>query len=174
MEFRRRLLIESGVYAGVIVVLSLGLFFLTQHITKQMEGILQTRDQIHFWSESTQTLANLKQDASQAAVYASALKTALPQKDQLINFVPDIRALAATNKVVITTSLGAQEPDPNGTLIITSFSLSADGQFDNLLLFLAELKKSKYPIKFTTIDLTRKPGQKAGFTMIMRGAIYSL
>lgn len=174
MEFRRRLLIELGVYALIIVILSLGLFFLAGHITKQTEGILQTRGQIHFWSESTQTLANLKQDASQAAVYASALKTALPKKDQLINFVPDIRALAAANKVVITISLGTQEPDPNGTLTITSFSLSANGQFDDILLFLTGLKKSKYPIKFTTLDLTRKPEQKAGFAMTIRGAIYSL
>ena len=174
MEFRRRFLIEFGIYALVVVVLSLGLFFLARHITEQMEGIIQTRGQIHFWSESTQILANLKQDAHQATLYKTALATALPKKDQLINFVPDIRILAAANKVTVTTSLGAQAPAPDNKLTTTSFSLSAAGQFDDILLFLAGLKKTKYPVKFNSIDIIRKDGQKAGFVMTMRGAIYSL
>lgn len=164
--------IEIIIYLVIILVLSVFLFFLEGTIAKKTDDIASLRGQLDFWAKSTESLAGLKQDATQANTYLPLLQAAIPNKDQLINFLPDMDVLAKENKVGLNESLGSQELAPDGKLTTTAFSLTAQGQLVNLTSFVMAVKASRYPTQFTTADLV-KSGQGT-FTLTISGQVFSI
>lgn len=171
MNFRRRLLIEISTYVGIIAVLLITLYFLRADITKRTNAITELRGRLNFWAQSTQSLALLKQDAFRANDYSAAIQAALPTKDQLINFSPDIKSIAVQNKVNLNLSLGNQTITTENALTATDLSFTVRGELQDLTNFLAAASNSKYPVKLSSLNLIKEPDNI--FTLSSTGKIFS-
>ncbi len=173
MEFTRRLMMHIGIYSGIIIIFLVALFFLSSDIDGRVKTIEQLHGELEFWSQSTDSLASLKQDEAQANQYASDLQNIVPSRDQLLIFFPDLNSIAKQNSVNVSPNLGVEEQSANSKLGATNFDLVSVGSFPNLMSFLKSLQASRYPIKFTNLEMLQvQQGQKDEFKISLSGKVF--
>lgn len=171
MEFRKLLIKTIGIYLAIAAGFLIILITLGFDINRRVNQIAEVKDKVNLWSTGSESLATLKRDSGQARLYMNDLQGALPSHDQLLKFYPDLNIIARQNKVNLELGLGREEPGEAGNASATNFSLQAQGLFDNLTEFLAMLRNSRYPINFSSLDLTQV--EKSNYKMSINGKVFS-
>jgi Tfp pilus assembly protein PilN len=171
MNFKKRLLIIIGIPLGVCLILATALFFISSDIAKRTEQIKQLRSEIVFGLQSTESLAILSKEAEQAKNYIVQLENILPQRDQLVTFPRDLNIIAKQAQVDANSTLGQEESSGGDAgLRQTSFSVTGQGSFDNLLSFLKFLEGGQYLVSLKMLDFTQQDG---GFKTLLTGQVFS-
>lgn len=170
MNFKKRLLINIGIPLGICLLLITAVFFLGSDITNQTNKIEQLRGSLRYYIETTESLALLRRDSEKAKHYLPELESILPTRDQLVAFSGDLGIIAGQSKVEINSSLGQESPGSEKNLGSIDFTVSGQGEFDNLLNFLTLLKNSRYSVKIKTLDFGRQEGN---FKALLTGQVFS-
>jgi len=169
MEFKKRLMTTIIIFLVISAVLGGILIFAASDINKRTEDIVQTRKDLLFHLQLTETLASLRKDSQKAQSYAYEATNILPSRDQLINFPRDLSMIARQNEIELNVGLG-NEGVSDGNLTQTNFNMTSQGSLDNLIAFLKSVEISNYFVNLNSIDLIRQEGT---FKAVVNGAVFS-
>ncbi len=169
MEFRKRLTTIIVILLAISVILGGILVFVGSDINRRAEQIIQTRKDLLFRLQLTETLALLRKDSQGAQNYTYELNNILPSRDQLISFPRDLSIIARQNKIELNTSLG-KESVGDGNLAQTNFNLTGQGLSDNFIAFLKSAETANYFINLDSIDFIQ---QDNAFRTMINGRVFS-
>lgn len=171
-RFRRELLISSLIVGTAVVAFGLAFYFLTNDLSSQAQKIVVDRASLAQRTILLSSLADLKRDAAEAAVYSQAMDKILVSQDQLIDFPQWISDLARIRQVSLSFSFqGDQVPPQNGSLGYINFSLDASGNLDNLGAFVEdlELQAPRFLVVLDTVDLS---GGGTAYRLLSQGRVF--
>lgn len=171
MQFKKYFLTRVGIDLAIIIAAAILAVFIGSDMRNRAAKITSLRDGIDFWTQSTESLALLREDRARAQNYSAELQNRLPSRDELLNFSRDLNIIANQNKVGFNSSLGNEERGANDKLGRVSFNLTAEGALDNILNLAKGIKNSRYFVNTTNFDLVAKPGD--GFRLSMNGQVFS-
>lgn len=170
MEFKQWLLKNIGVAAGVSFILALLILFLGGDISNRVRKIKSQRRDLITRSQSIESLASLRADASRAEKLLESLQNALPTKDQLIGFSKTLEKFAKNNRLDFGFSFGAETPSTNAAPGANEFVLTSGGAYANFIRFLKAVEESDYFVSFNSFDISRK-GER--FEILAKGKVFS-
>ncbi len=170
MGFKKRLLIIIGVPLSICLLLAIALFFIGSDIAKKTEQIVESRVELVFRLQVTETLALLTKDAQQAQNYTAQLNSILPTRDQLVTFPRELGTIARQNKIDVSAVLG-KENSSAGKLAQTDFTITGQGTLDNFVNFLRSLGTGNYFINLRSVDMNKQDGN---FGILINGSVFSL
>lgn len=169
--FYRRLVIQLGIAFGTVLVIGLAVFFLNAHINTQVTTIADLRRELAVRNRTIELLAGGNSDLARAEPLMKNLESVLPQKESLLAFSRDIKKYGAQFNLTVGFSFGIEKAGSDSEPGTVSFTLTAAGEYENLVEFLAFLEKHPYFIRFDGISLSYvKEGQ---YTMTTSGLIYT-
>ncbi len=165
-DIRRQWWISIGVIAGSIAAAAITLYFLSGSIAAIADKIVADRSLINQQTGALAALAQLREQASQAAVDQAAMNALLPGQDALIGFAPWISKIASADGVSAQATFGSDVG--NGSVSAPGafgaknmpFSLAASGPISNMVSFLddIEVRQPGFLIQLTSFDLTYQSG----------------
>ena len=154
--FKKQLGIQLGIGLGVLVLAVL----ITQLVVGDLAGnstkIQNQKTELALRIQATDQLASLKSDFEKAQPLFQFLNSVLPPKDSLINFGQDLISLGRVDRLELNFSFGGETAASDQTPGFINFAISGTGAYGNFQKFLADLEKSRYFIKFNSLDLTRQ------------------
>ena len=172
--------IISGV---VIVAAALGAFALFHVFAGDIEAtvakILKDEETIAAQAASLGDAALLTKQAPDAVRYQAAMDKLLPRQDGLIGFGQWISTLGAQHQISATASfrsaanpLGAPVAAGDVNFNQTNFALSANGNLNDIVAFLADIesKAPGYLLHFSDFDLVNN---NAIYQLQAQGVVYS-
>ncbi|HDH07564.1 MAG TPA: hypothetical protein ENG89_00905 [Candidatus Moranbacteria bacterium] len=169
MTFRKKILLNIGISFGIVVLLGVALFFLSSIVEDKAEQIRKAKEELSFRSQVSESIALLRNESGQVEPYLDDLENILITKDNLVNFSQDLKTIAQQNQISLNLSFGTETPKTKNELGKINFTITIDGDFDNLIKFLKDLENSKYFVKLDKLDLTKKGG---GLKIILKGVIF--
>jgi hypothetical protein len=155
-SFNKHFIIGLSVILGSILIAGIALFFLSGTVAGSVTAILADKSKISGQSNSVSAIAELKQEAAQAAPYQAAMDTLLPTQDKLIGFNAWISNIATADHVSATASFqGEPSPPLVGSAGQADFSIAATGSAQDITNFLTdvELRSAGFLLQLTSIDL---------------------
>lgn len=170
-SFKKTLLIRIGVSALLIFALAVFIIILNININKRVRVIEQEKNDLAARNETINSLSDLQQEYEKAKPLFSQLTTALPTRDELINFPKELDAIAKRDKVDVGFSFGNEQPGTATESGFIKFTLSLAGSFQNILAFLTDLEAHPYFIHIPSLDLTRR--DKNTYALVTTGEIFT-
>lgn len=170
ISFKKKLIINLSVSLAIIVAFIFLLVLINGDLNKRREDIVEHKREINSRTMAVSLLADLKKDAEKASPLISVLENRLPTRDELILFPRELTRLANDNNIELGFAFGSESPGSDEEPGVVGFTLSLSGEYDNLAKFLSDIEKSRYYIRITTADLTRKSGEIFG--LITSGEVY--
>jgi Tfp pilus assembly protein PilO len=155
-SFNKNFIIGLSVIFGSVLVVGVALFFLSGMVAGSVTAILADKSKINGQSNSVADIAELRQEAVQAASYQAAMNKLLPMQDALINFNAWVSSVAAADHVAATASFQGQPSPPlAGSAGQAEFSIAATGSVQDIANFLndIELRSLGFLVQLTSIDL---------------------
>ena len=151
------------------------LVLLTQLVAGHVEGsalkIKQQKTDLAFRISATGQLASLRADSDKAKPLFRALNAVLPLKDDLINFGQSLIQAGKNNNMVLGFTFGG-ETVPKGELPgFISFSTSGTGSYENIQNFLKDIERSRYFVKFNSLDIIRQ-GTTNSYSLTADGQVF--
>jgi len=170
--FKKELIIGAAVFFGGILIISAGLYFVSNDIAARVSAIVTERALINDRARTLGSLAGLKRDLPEAERYRAAINKLLISKDSVIGFPPWLSDVARARHVAVSLTWGADHDPQPGTLGFVGFSMNANGSSENLLGFLrdVEFHSSRFLVDLTSFDLVRTSGSEYG--VISQGKVY--
>jgi hypothetical protein len=126
-------------------------------------------------AEQTQALevfTDLKRDAPLAEEYQEKLAVLLPKKEELLGITRAIDAIARTRNVTFKFSFsGGESPGSSGVAGNISFSIEAEGSYENVRDFLTDLesKSTRFVMMFDNITFKTISG---GYRVNVQGKTF--
>lgn len=146
-------------------------------ISNKVGEIERIRGELYSNSENINKLAILRSDYNKAQPYFSELDNFLPTRDELINFSKEMNVLAEQSGVFFDNppKLSNENTSQNNINNINSVDVTATikGGFDNILIFLKSIEKSRYVIKYDTLDISKQNGN-SNYEAKLKGKIFYL
>lgn len=156
ITFKRPLIVSASVILGSIVIAVVGFFYLSQSIADQAGRIAKDRADIAAQTTALASIAKLRAEATQAAVYTSAMGKLLPTHDGLISFGQWISRIATTDHVSASVSFRGNDVMPsNDAFGRAGISLDMSAPIANIIAFLNDIE-SKTPgflLSLASLDL---------------------
>ena len=172
--FKRRLFIQIGVTAGLIILFSIFIVLLNSDINKSGLSIDAAKEKLNLRSQTIELLSSSNNDLKKAEPLLANLKTILPTQDELINFPAEITAIAKGYGVDIGFEWKkggtAGTPDGAGTVL---FAMTLSGGYGDLSDFLAALERHRYFIRMEGVEILRTDRTPNIFTIKTNGTIYT-
>jgi outer membrane murein-binding lipoprotein Lpp len=157
-HFRKELIISLAVIVGSFLVSGAALYFLSGDLQSQVQKIGTARALLTNRSAVLGSLAALKKDAAQAAVYKPAMDVVLVSQDQLLDFQKWLDGLAGVHRIGYNFSFQGDPVLPQSDAPgYYNFSLDINGALDNLIEFIkdVEYKSPRFLTNLYGFDLTR-------------------
>ncbi len=157
--FRKKLLIHSAVFFGLVLVFGFALFFVGKKISASAGEIQDMRKQLYDWIVSLESFAAIRTEYTMKAErYLQILDNRLPEKELLIDLKKDLQFLAGSEKVgsnlVFNQDLDTQSPRV-GAIGVT---LSLSGGTEEIIRFIGRLNEIRYLISIESMTFTKKEG----------------
>lgn len=156
LSFRRQLIISFLIIIASVAVATAALYFLSGDIVTQVAKVKTDRALIDQQSGALDVLADLKEEAPQAAAYQSSIDQILPTQDDLIGFGDWLNKIAAIDQVSANASFGGSlQPPTDMAPGQSTFSLEVDGSLPNIISFLndIEAKAPGFLLQITAFNL---------------------
>lgn len=157
MDPKRNLIRTLSIACVIAVVLGGAIWYVTTDIDKKFLVIRQIRTEIRSKEHALSALASLQRDAEKANQYLPQVDRMFTTKEQLLSFSTDMNFLAQQAGFSGSPKFKEETAPQKGDLHKANFTLSLEGVKDinDLGKFFALVEKSKYYVKFATIDVTR-------------------
>ena len=157
-------------YAGLIVVPLIVLILVQNDTEKRLESLQLLRVKRDQESQAIQSLTELKNQASTARLYASALRALLPNEDGVLGVQRSLRDLARTHNLTFTFSFsGTQEPTET-ELGSIGFQLTTSGTVDDVTAFLDEVRAMPSLVAIESAELVF--GTNSSINASLQGKIF--
>ncbi len=170
-SFKKQLFRQLVIGLGVLVALLAGTQFAVWEFQKTAKRINAQKSELVFRSQATDQLASLKNDFEKAKPLLSALNEVLPPKDQLINFGKELSDLAKQRKIDLGFTFGGEAPAENGAPGFIKFAMTAETNYSNFVGFLTDIERSRFFIKFNSMDMNRVSGTDK-FNILASGQVF--
>jgi hypothetical protein len=170
-SLNRRLFIQLAIAVGSVLVLSLAVLFLNSHINSQVENMASQKRDIALRNRTVELLAGGNSDLKRAEPLLARLQSVLPAKDTLLAFSRDIKTFGKQFGVTVGFSFGVEKAGTESEPGTVNFSLSASGEYDDLMAFLDFLENHPYFIRFDGISLGYQ--KETQYTISTSGVIYT-
>ncbi|MBI2593001.1 MAG: hypothetical protein HYW37_02550 [Candidatus Colwellbacteria bacterium] len=168
-DFKKQLLLNTGVTAGVLLVIIGLVVYLGKDIRDKGEIVFLNHSELTAQLQAVKDLAKLREAAKTAGPSRQLLDKALPKRDGLFGLPKEFERMAADKKVGFSFRFGQEgKPDPAQPSKI-AFEMTAQGAYNDLLEFVKSVESSPYYINIAKLDVTRT-GEK--FNAAIGGEIY--
>lgn len=147
-------------------------YWLRGDLEKRADAAQKDRAIIESRSRILESLARLKTDSGEAAIYKKAIDLILPVQDKLLEFPRWLDAAARLRQVGQTFNFrGSAVPPGENTPGYIVFTLDMSGQLDNLSNLLKDIEsgKEKFLARFDNFDLTRT---ESGYRLLTQGRVF--
>ncbi len=152
-QFQKKVFVRSGVALALVGILVGLTVFMGADIGRRTTQLGTLRDETRFRTEAIESFVALRGEYAKAQVYFSLLENILPQKDRLLSFPKDVRALGKKRSLVVNFAFGDEVLGTATTPGHINFQMSIHGAFPNLLSFLDDLKSSSYFVDLSSLEL---------------------
>ncbi len=149
---------QLGIALAVVVLAVIIAQIMVSRTKTTATKIQNQKSELIFRARATESLAALKIDSDKAESLFNILNGALPPKDRLINFGPNMIDLAKQNGISLGFSFGTEEPATADRSSYIRFAVTGNSTYGNLIRFLQDLERSRFFIKINSMDLTRQGG----------------
>lgn len=170
-SLNKRLFIQLGIALGSVLLLSLAVFFLNRSINARVEEMRAQKRDLALRNRTIELLAGGNSDLKRAEPLLERLQSVLPAKDTLLAFSRDIKNFGKQFGVTVGFSFGVEKAGTESEPGTVSFSLSASGDYDNLIAFLEFLEQHPYFIRFDGIALGYQ--KESQYTITTSGVIFT-
>jgi len=158
-DFKKRIYINLGVITGIIAIFVAFSILLRLNIEKENSLIMKIKNDKNKIAQSSENLALLIKDETEARPYLDKVKNLVPQKGDLVNLKRDMNDLARQNNTSLSFNFGSESAgELNTGLGAVNFNAQADGTIDNLLGFIRELEDKYFALKINSLDINRLSG----------------
>lgn len=168
-DFKKWAIFQSSLLGGAILLISILIMLLGFDINSRTSNILEERKEILSRSTIAESLALLKSDAEKASPYTSILENTLPTKDQLIVFSRELDSLAKGRRLSFGFNFGKETASTVSEPGFNDFKAVISGPYAELVNFLKDIKKSRYLVKFTNVDIVENGKD---FEMSVVGSVF--
>jgi Tfp pilus assembly protein PilO len=171
-DFRNWLLRYAGLYIGIAAGLIVLILFLGQDIATRAAQIRSQRQTLASRLGAFESLTALQVGSREARQISAELEKSLPEKDELIAFLPVLENFAKNNQLRIEQRLKFESEIPGEGMAPNShsFIIGARGSYANFVRFLRNIEESGYFVSFSMIDLAQRD---TDFEMRMNGRVFS-
>ncbi len=170
--FKKKLLTHVGIALAIIGLLALFIVLLNGDINKRVVAIQTAKDETVLRAQTIELLTGANSDLKKADALLANLQNLLPNKDQLINFPRELETTAKQYAVDVGFSFGPESVAKDNLPGSISFTMTAAGDFDNIVDFLKSVEQHKYLISLDSIDVHRS-GKDNVFSLLTSGLIYT-
>ena len=171
MDFKKKLAIELGITAVLIVGLFSGIFIFASKLRTNAEEMVGLREELALRSKSLNSVAALRSEYDMKVKdRLKVLISSVPVKDQLINISKDFQLLSSRAELQSTFTFVGESAATNDSLGKVTFKLSEEGNFEKLIEFISVLQNFHYLSSFDSFSLLRK--QEGNSALSTQGSIY--
>src|SRR3989344_5137483 len=145
MSFKKKIIMEFGVAAGVLLLLSAGIVFFSFSMNTFSKRLYEGRKELKVRSASVTRFAELERARREVgAPYLNVLYNFVPKKDELINFSREVQTLANSEGLEFGFSFIGENPASEDTLGSVRFTINVSGKSEanirNLIKKLQEFR----------------------------------
>jgi len=171
MDFKKKLAIELGITAVLIVGILSGIFIFSSKLKTSSKEILQLREELAIRSRSLNSVAALRSEYDmKVKERMKILTSSVPVKDQLINIAKDFQLISSKSELQSTFTFVGESTATNDSLGRITFKLSEEGDFEKLIEFISVLQNFHYLSSFDSFSLLRR--NEGGSVLSTQGSIY--
>jgi hypothetical protein len=171
MDFKKKLAIELGITAVLIVGLLFGILIFASKLKTSAIEMVKLREELALRSKSLNSVAALRSEYDmKVKERMKVLVSSVPVKDQLINIAKDFQLISSKSELQSTFTFVGESTATNDSLGKVTFKLSGEGSFEKLIDFISVLQNFHYLSSFDSFSLLRK--QEENSTLSTQGSIY--
>lgn len=168
-EFRKWLLVQGTVIAGILLVAMSALWYVRADISARTETIRAAQAARAFQLRAVNILATLRRERDEAKPFIPQLESFMPGRDKLISFPRDLERFSRARNITFGFGFGAETPATEEAAGAIAFTFTASGSLNGVLAFLEDLEKSPFIVKLDGFDLT---GSGNTYSLVSRGAVF--
>jgi|GEM_PF-1312498 len=162
MDFKKKLAIELGITAVLIVGLVSGILIFASKLKTSAEEMVGLRKELALRSKSLNSVAALRSEYDMKVKdRMKVLISAVPVKDQLINIAKDFQLISSASGLQSTFTFVGETGATNNSLGKVTFKLSEEGNFEKLIEFISVLQNFHYLSSFDSFSLLRKQDENS-------------
>lgn len=173
INFRNQLLLVILRTLGLIMLGILGMFYFSRDIKKSVSESIQRRSQIFIQSRQIENYTRLKSDYEKYQSYFPKLKSALPNREELIvlpsRFDSEAKAAAVNQTFTFGEETPAAETDPPAM----AFSLNLTATDFQFLDYLERIINLPYFVTFNQFEMISSEGHKNISQFSIKGKVYT-
>lgn len=155
-NFHRRLFFNIAITLGLLAFLGGLLAMVGFDIGNRTVKIQDLRLELIKRNRSISDLADLQRDFNKVSRYSSLLENVLPRRDQLFDFSKELEAAARRQKVGLGFIFSSEQASAEDVPGAAFFSLTLQGQLDNVMSFLKSMEIMRFITSFSSLDFTRQ------------------
>jgi hypothetical protein len=141
--FKKKFLTSAAIILGSVVLAWIMLYFLAGNVASAVAKIVTARSLINQQTGSLAVFSSLKQQATQAEPYQTAMDALLPSQDGLIGFQQWFANIGSQQNVSAQATFQGGVTAPTDTAPgQTKFSFASNGSLNNLAAFLTAIKQT--------------------------------
>ncbi len=169
--FKKQLVKQVGIAGGAIALLTLFIIVLNFDINKHSDAISVVKDKLELRNRTIELLSSSNNDLKKSEVMLDKLRTILPEKDDLIDFTPEIAKLAKSYGLEFGLERKTEQVSTPSDAGFLRFIMTVSGEMKDIYDFLSAFEKHRYLIRLDSIDIRSLTKNK--LTMTVMGAIYT-
>lgn len=169
--FKKKLFTQIGIAIGSVILLVIFIVLVNSDINKRVESIEQAKGEIALRIRTIELLTGTNSDLKRAEPLFARMQTLLPTKDQLINFPRELQQAARNYALELGFSFGAERLAVGDTPGAIKFTMTAAGDYDNIVDFLRYVEQHRYLISLDSVDTHRST--KDSFSFLTSGEIFT-
>ncbi len=169
-SFGIRLLTQTGITAGVCLVIIVTTILLRAGTEKKIALIAEKNNAVNAYSDSVRNLAELKKNFQETATEQATLNQILPTRDRLLKIPKEIRLEAQKFGLTAAMTLSTEFEAKDDSLPGIAFHLKIDGAMDSAVVFMEKLKTLPYLISLDSVNVS---GEENKATLDIGGRIFA-
>jgi len=166
--FKKKLFIQIGIALGASVLFSTFIILLNIDINSRADKIQNSKLELALREKTNELLGGATSDNKKAAIYSENLKTIFPNREQQIAF----RTLLINSGPKYGVIVDYQMDRPVKPDVPVGFTITAKGDFDNVVNFLKFVESHKYILVMNSVSASRAENQ-GNFLVTIKGVIYT-
>jgi hypothetical protein len=168
--FKRKLMIQGGITAIMLLVLVGGVVYFGMRITSYSKEIASVRGELTSRSNSLNSVAALRSEyRTKAKRGFDVMYATVPTQEQLINLRQELQLLASRENISLTYSYLNETNASKDTFGTYNFRLDLSGDFNKLIAFIDTLQTFRYLSVFDSPSIIRS-GSNGSLTI--KGRVY--
>jgi len=171
-DFRKKLLVQLGLMAGVLVVLGGLIAYVFSDLKSVGESIEKARAAITIRAQAISSLNSLREDAQEAMVLVNQLRNALPSRESLFVFSEEMSQLARSRGLTPSFNFGSEIAGSAGAPSRIEFMMNVAGSYQSILSFISAFESSRYFTRISSLEFISQGANISSYQAIMSGEVF--